>query len=130
LIPYDLYYPRNSDNKTYYDQTGVILKDNGSLAAWYKFKNKRLNDEVQFSEIVFPTIYRFYKKSTRQLLKLCLDGLINCTLIRVSVQRLTDNEITTKTMKTWGPGNYPANYSLPGTGSYASGIYGYVDTKQ
>jgi len=119
LIPHDLYYPRNSDNKTYYDQTGVILRENGSLAAWYKFKNKRLNDEENSNRLS----YQQYKDFTQKVLSnyLNVPGWANQLHFNTSFSStLTDNEITTKTMKTWGPGNYPANYSLPGTGS-ASG---------
>ncbi|MBK6449727.1 hypothetical protein [Candidatus Brachybacter algidus] len=119
IIPYDLYYPRNSDNKTYSDQTGVLLRDNGSLAAWYKFKNKRLNDEENSNRLSFQQYKDFTKKVLGNYLN--VPGWANQFHFNTSFSStITDSEITTKTMKTWGPGNYPANYSLPGS-SYAPG---------
>ena len=89
------------------------------LAAWYKFKNKRLNDEENSNRLSFQQYKDFTKKVLGNYLN--VPGWANQLHFNTSFSStITDSEITTKTMKTWGPGNYPANYSLPGS-SYAPG---------
>ena len=129
IIPYDLYFPRNSDNKTYSDQTGVILRNDGSLASWFKFKNKRLNDEDNSNRLS----YLQYKNFTQKVISnyLNVPGWANQLHFNTSFSStLTDNEITTKTMKIWGPGNYPANYSLPGSSSAAGSTVMWIQNSE
>lgn len=118
-IPADLYAPRNSDNKTYTGQTGVSIVGDNALSFWFKFKNKKLNDEEASTRLSREQYMNFTSKVTSDYLK--VKGWANEFYFNGNFsQTLTDGEILSKSMKPWDQANYPGNYNIPG----ASGCEG------
>ncbi len=110
-IPIELYFPINDKDQLYSDQTGVLMvNDNPSF--WYSFKTKKLNDKASGTRLSFQQYYDFTKKVTSDYLT--VNGWANKFYYNTKVSdKLTQAEINSKQMAGWGPGKYPANYSVP-----------------
>lgn len=113
IIPIDLYFPRNDDDKVYSDQTGVLLVENNTPAFWYKFKKKRWNDTKDGTRISFNDYYSFTQKVISDYSK--VKGWVNQIYFNPHiVGKLTQSEINNKKMNIWNPSSHTPGYNLPG----------------